>query len=467
MLPSLAMDPPQGAPGPVRRLFGWFFAIATDDQFALTKGKLLLGILIVLNAMNLAFSAVVLAETEQPFIVGGFMAVAQVTYLLAILLTRRGAVDTAAMMTALVITAIEFAVPLLLDGARVHLVFLMLPMVVTAFTARPRTTWTLCGLQLGGLTWLGLFVPEGPTADPLPPSFLVSIGMMLVLLAATSSVMQSLVQALTDTLGAAGERERQLRVRSESASQAKSQFLASMSHELRTPLTVIIGYAELLREVMDPGEPISEDDVEVVGRIDEAAQHLLVLISNVLDISRIDAGRVSLCVEEFDAAALVREVVAMLQPMAAGQGNQLSLVADVTELRVRLDRTKLRQIMFNLVVNALKFTEAGQVEVAIAESEERVVFTVRDSGCGIQPDMLDTIFDAFVQGPNSTTERHGGIGLGLALCSRFVSMMQGGIDVASTPDVGTTFLVELPRTLDLGETSHLGLEIPASPERVG
>ncbi|MEM6925693.1 MAG: HAMP domain-containing sensor histidine kinase [Myxococcota bacterium] len=458
------MLPPESGPdatlasSPVPGFANTFFAATTDDRFTLIKAQLLLGMLLVLSGMNILFTVVVLLDAEQPMIVGGIMALAQLTYLVAIVLARRARVDAAAMLTAVVITAIEFAVPLVLDGARAHLVFLVLPAMVTAFTARPSTTWALCLIQLAGLVWLGVFVPAESPTEMLPPSFLLSVGMMLVLLSTTSSAMQSLLEGLTENLQRAGAREHELRIRAEAASLAKNRFLATMSHELRTPLNVIIGYSELLQEEWTEGELDAEDSLDVVGRIHRAANHQLALITNVLDISRIEAGRVALTIDRFELVALAREVVAMLAPMAKEQRDVLEITDAPDELWVSLDRTKVRQILFNLVVNALKFTQDGQVGVALVDSGERVVLSVRDSGDGMDLETQAQVFEPFTQGPGASISRFGGMGLGLALCKGFVELMEGGVDLASAPGQGTTFLVELPKALDVGQTSHAALD---------
>jgi len=440
------------------RLGGWLFRIRTTDRFALTKARLLVGILLVLAGMNVVFTFAVFLDTLHPAIVGTLLALVQATYFAAIALTRAGKVDLAAMLTAVVLTLVQFAVPLLLDGARAHLVFLILPMLVTAFTAGPRTTWALCAIQVGGLVAIGALVPHEIATERLPGTFLLSIGMMLVLLAATSSVMQSLQLALTRSLEHSGRRERELRIRAEAASRTKNQFLAAMSHELRTPLNVIIGYAELLDETLEAGQTLDPEDLETIERIHAAGRHLLVLITNVLDISRIEAGRMSMQVETFDAADLAEEVVAMLAPLAHEQQDELALEVDRRPLAISTDRTKLRQVLFNLLENALKFTHQGRVVLQVESRGGLLALSVVDTGCGIEPGLVDQVFETFVQGPGSTTRRRGGTGLGLALCKRFVEMMEGEIHVASTPGQGTTVRVHLPVDLAVGETSHFGLE---------
>ncbi|MEN0068131.1 MAG: HAMP domain-containing sensor histidine kinase [Myxococcota bacterium] len=434
-----------------------FFTVSSEDHYTKAKGRLLLWILMVLSIMNALFFAITIQTTQYPVGVAVGLALAQLTYAGSILLARRARIEEAAILTAGLITFVALGTPLVLDGVRSHLVFLVVPMTVCAFTARARTTWLLCLVQLLGLAYLGFFVPDEVQTELLPPTFLFSIGMVLLLLAATASVTQTLQVAMTRRLQRAGERERELRLTAEAASQAKNQFLAAMSHELRTPLNGIIGYAELLEESLEMGSTIDATHATDVQRIREAGHHLLVLISNILDISRIEAGRMSMHAEYFDAITVVNEVVEMLGPMAAQQGNAIDLQVVSGPCLICVDRTKFRQVLFNLVVNACKFTSEGKIRVGLDAQDDEVMLTVRDTGMGIAPEVLTEIFSPFVQGPSSTTQRYGGTGLGLALVRRFVDMMNGDIALESKLGEGTTFVVRLPRELPPGETSHTGL----------
>jgi signal transduction histidine kinase len=221
-----------------------------------------------------------------------------------------------------------------------------------------------------------------------------------------------------------------------------------MSHELRTPLNAIIGYSEMLKEESaDLGVAQLEPDLE---KIRSAGQHLLGLINEVLDLSKIEAGKMDLFVERFDIGALLHEVASTVQATAAAKGNALEVKADPGLGVMRADLTKVRQILLNLLSNASKFTEKGPIVLAVHRmpgpypEADSIVFAVTDSGIGMSAEQVDRLFQPFVQADASTTRRYGGTGLGLTITRRFCEMMGGTIAVSSEPGRGTTFTVKLP-----------------------
>ncbi|MHC4991360.1 MAG: sensor histidine kinase [Planctomycetota bacterium] len=234
----------------------------------------------------------------------------------------------------------------------------------------------------------------------------------------------------------------------ESASRAKTQFLANMSHELRTPLNAIMGYAYLLaQEAADRGHESYRSDL---GRIHDAGEHLLALINEVLDLSKIEAGRMELHLEDFDIASVVREAISMVQPLVERNGNTIDARVDDDIGHMHADVTKTRQILFNLLSNASKFTENGRIRMEASRhagddgEADLILFVVADTGIGMSRDQLEHVFDEFSQADISTTRRYGGTGLGLTITRKFCRMMGGGIEVESEPDVGSTFKVRLP-----------------------
>ncbi|WP_295315189.1 response regulator [Roseobacter sp.] len=234
------------------------------------------------------------------------------------------------------------------------------------------------------------------------------------------------------------------------ASSAKSQFLASMSHELRTPLNAIIGYSEMLSEdAQDMGFDTATEDLE---KIMASGRHLLSLINDVLDLSKIEAGKMEVYVESFDLGPLLDEVVATVAPLVSKNGNELVLNTNFSNPQIETDKTKLRQNLFNLLSNAAKFTENGKITLDVSgrhnDGKDYFSFSVTDEGIGMTPEQSDKLFQAFVQADQSTTRNFGGTGLGLAIAQQFTRMMGGRISVQSEEGVGSVFSFEIPATFE-------------------
>ncbi len=232
----------------------------------------------------------------------------------------------------------------------------------------------------------------------------------------------------------------------EAASQHKSQFLANMSHELRTPLNAIIGVTEMLQE--DARDLKREDELEPLERVLRAAKHLLALINDILDLSKIEAGKMDIHLESFAIAPLIQDVVQTIGTMAAKNGNEVvvNCAADVGTMRA--DQTRIRQALLNLASNANKFTERGTVAISAKrtteEGREWVTMAVTDTGIGLTSEQMGRLFQEFVQADASTTRKYGGTGLGLAISRRFCQMMGGDITVESEAGRGSTFTIRLP-----------------------
>ncbi|MDD3180047.1 MAG: response regulator [Opitutaceae bacterium] len=235
-------------------------------------------------------------------------------------------------------------------------------------------------------------------------------------------------------------------VAAEEANKSKSAFLAKMSHELRTPLNAIIGYSEiLLEDATDSGNASAAADL---NKIISAARHLLGLINDILDLSKIEAGRMDLYLETFDLAKIIGEVASTVTPLVAQKGNTLEVQCPAKIGQMHADSTKVKQMLLNLISNASKFTERGRIKLDISHqldgADEWYVLAVADSGIGMTPEQLGRLFQAFSQADASTTSKFGGTGLGLAISQQFAHMMGGNITVTSEPGKGSTFTIRLP-----------------------
>ena len=230
------------------------------------------------------------------------------------------------------------------------------------------------------------------------------------------------------------------------ANRAKSAFLTNMSHELRTPLNAIIGYAEMLQEEAE--ETNDQESILDLKKIHGAGRHLLTLINDILDLSKIEAGKMDFYSEPFEIGPLIQEVVATLQPIIDENHNTLTVTVPDDIGDMKADITKVRQALFNLLTNAAKFTEKGEITLtAVKEDREHIhwiTFTVSDTGIGMSPEQQENLFQYFAQADPSTTRKYGGTGLGLAISQRFCQMMGGDITVESTAGHGSTFTIHLP-----------------------
>jgi signal transduction histidine kinase len=231
--------------------------------------------------------------------------------------------------------------------------------------------------------------------------------------------------------------------RARTASVAKSTFLANMSHELRTPLNAIIGYAELvLEELEDEPDAGWSEEVE---RIHRAGNHLLTMINDVLDLAKVEAGRLEVHIDEVDLRELLDLAGAAVHPLCVSQGTELAMRVDGAVDDLRTDEVRLRQIVVNLLSNAAKFTESGRIDLRAWADDRHLWVEVSDTGCGIAAEHLPTLFDKFTQADPSSTRRHGGTGLGLAISRELARLLDGDLTARSTLGQGSTFTLRVAR----------------------
>jgi signal transduction histidine kinase/CheY-like chemotaxis protein len=275
-----------------------------------------------------------------------------------------------------------------------------------------------------------------------------SVGLQTSLALENSLLMKTLATEITQR-----ERKSAEKKVAEEANKTKSEFLARMSHELRTPLNAIIGYSEML---VEEAEEMDEKSFAAdLNKIRAAGKHLLSLINSVLDISKIEAGKMELYLETFQVEKLVGDTLTIVQPLVAQNGNELRSVIPEGTGSMMADLVKVRQILFNLISNASKFTKNGVIELAVS-SEKRagidwICFKVADTGIGMSAEQLGKLFQAFAQADESVSSKYGGTGLGLAISRQFSRMMGGDIKVTSELGKGTTFTIELPRQISSSE----------------
>jgi len=277
------------------------------------------------------------------------------------------------------------------------------------------------------------------------PFFKASVNESLLYLQAFLSVVTATALILAGVLSERYRAEQSER-ESQAATQAKSAFLAKMSHELRTPLNAIIGISEMLRD--DARALKRDDEIEPLERVLRGGRHLLALINDILDLSKIEAGKMELHLEAFPVAPLIEGVIKTIQPLAAKSGNELTVSCPSGVGAMRADQTRMRQALLNLVGNANKFTERGKVTISVRRTSEGgrdwITTAVADSGIGMTPEQVGQLFQEFMQVDASTTRKYGGTGLGLAISRGICRMMGGDITVESEVGRGSTFTIRLP-----------------------
>jgi signal transduction histidine kinase/DNA-binding response OmpR family regulator len=445
------------------------FTIHSSDEDIVRRGQSFIALclaFIFITALFLLLLPFSPPETILPSL--ALLAAVALNYSSGIAMSRRGYVDAAGLIVGLSYSGI-IALSILgsFHALNDAVWFMVIGIVITGLAVRPGLIWVGFGINI---LILGAFLALLPEDPHLPTGnagrifalfglfFSVSIASYINavrsrdLFAHKNSTLRELERANEVAITARQEAERanklavsraleaeEARRHSERANQAKSVFLANMSHELRTPLNAIIGYSELLQE-----EAQDEDSKDDLDKINSAGQHLLALINDILDLSKIEAGRMSVFAERFLVDELALQLSQTVAPLVAKNHNALVLELDEDCGHAYTDRTRLRQILLNLISNAAKFTDNGTITVRGRRQGLRLVFEVTDTGIGMDEEALARIFQDFVQADESTTRKYGGTGLGLSLSRKLATLLGGEITASSVAGEGSTFTLSLP-----------------------
>jgi len=418
-----------------------FLAVAESRRDTLTQRLVLAG---VLCAFCLLF-------TNQVLLSFGWFALAAATQLADREVIRRflAADETArARMTRLLTVSISIATtswslvflilwalggPYGMVAATLTCAGSMLHVAVACYHS-PRLFWLILSPYIGMLFGPMVLVSMATGALPLA----IGAGLLMATCGFIGNFVASYTQLrkMTEKVHAARAEAEERRMEAEKANAAKSEFLATMSHELRTPLNAVIGYSEILEEdLTGEGRDLGARDAQ---RIRIAGRHLLTLINDILDLSKIEAGRFEVSLRETDIGQIVQDVAATLEPAVKANGNQLKVSCDLDGV-VMTEDVLVKQCLLNLLSNANKFTKEGRLGLAVTREEDVVRFVAVDTGIGMTAEHLAGLFQPFVQADASMTRRFGGTGLGLAITRRLARLLGGDVTVTSAEGVGSTF----------------------------
>ncbi len=466
----------EGRPATLTRLWTRlvsFVAMPGDDDEALRKKRLLLVVVLakapVCPTLAVAYYSLGVPLAALVPVVYQALTVASV---IAFLVTRK--FDRFRLQQTLIIFLGPIALHYFLGGfvnsSGVILSSFLAPLIAILFHGTRQSWPWFVALWIALLVLTAADATLAPQAHPIPDSarvafFLFQIGGVgsvvyaairyhASLLAAEKTEQVVLNERLRLTAGELSHtlaRLEDTNVALAEAGRQKSHFLASMSHELRTPLNAIIGYSEMLEgEAAELGKPSFAQDLQ---KIHVSGRHLLGLIDDVLDLSKIEAGRMQMFAERLDVTALVAGIVAVAEPLMKKNNNRLVVEANGALGTLNTDVTKVRQVLLNLLSNSAKFTERGTITLAALADPDgtSVAFSVRDTGIGMTPEQLGRLFQEFSQAEAGTYRNYGGTGLGLAVSRKLAHILGGDVLVESTPGVGSTFTFTVPREVPTAE----------------
>ena len=426
----------------------WFdtLPIQTNEPDEMRRARLFIKVCIgflICNVLGLG-SVPFIPDVRSRVAAASLIALVTAGYLLAIYLSRKGKVDAAAMFVGVNLSSGVMGFNIFV-GNWTHDIMWILCFNVLVVGSGLRASHIIYYWLFNLILYLITFAADPDYyfgGESIKAAFLLIIltGVALSIFILISSHERS----FRITLEAMRE--------AQDSNHAKSMFLANMSHELRTPLNAIKGYSELIQEEMREDEDQVGDRAMVdadLERIKSSAKHLLSLIDDVLDLSKIESGKMEFVTTRFSLDDLIEEVVELFAPAARRQGDVIELVLH-EGLVISSDELRIRQILFNLISNAVKFTRDGTIEVRLEPCPRLstdVLIHVEDSGIGMTPEQLERVFDAFTQADASTTRQYGGTGLGLALCRKLANLLGGSLVARSEPGKGSTFTLRLPREL--------------------
>jgi signal transduction histidine kinase len=447
-----------------RSLLSGMFRIASDDEDVQRRGRALLSVLLALavSMLLVACVAAVLAPPERRTPTLLVIGVLVIVCLASAALARRGRVDPAGLLCSGALSLMIAGYVLHVGAYAPFLWYMSLSVVIASISVRPRLIWVALAVNLALALLLAAVLPEPPEQrlriTTILVALLLPIGVFTYFSAARSrTIFKAQAAAMRELESAKAKLDDAVIVaqehadRADAANRAKSTFLANMSHELRTPLNAIIGYAELVEEEL-------EDDAAAADlrKIQSAGQHLLAIIADVLDLSRVEAGKLSITPEPVALPELIAELRATVSPILTRNHNTLEIDRPAELAVVTTDRLRLKQILLNLLSNAAKYTESGAVTLRLRRLAAGATrFDVEDTGIGIEPAALERIFEDFTQADNTFARQYDGAGLGLSLSRRLARLLGAQLSATSQRGRGSTFSLTLPAEPPAAEVTPL------------
>ncbi|MDC0716747.1 sensor histidine kinase [Nannocystis bainbridge] len=422
------------------------FTVRSEDHDVVRRARSFITLCITFAAITVLLAIPIGLADPAGDLPMSFVVLASVicNYSLGIMFARRGWVDLAGIfVSANLSLSVAAAILFRFHGLNDGIWFMALGVIISGLALRPRFIWWMLALNLALTTLMLVYLPPSSHGPYYNFGKLMILDALLVTTATAAFIDATRSRDLFRRQNRAVEDLKVARERADLANNTKSIFLANMSHELRTPLNAIIGFSEMLEEdTDDPG--VRADLTKIHG----AGSHLLAIISDILDLSKVEVGKFEVRADWFDLSEFVARLQSLAAPLAGVHRNRLVVSGDASGA-VFTDEVRLRQALLNLLSNACKFTEGGTIELSIhkvyGRGETSIEFKVVDTGIGIAADDLERIYMPFVQVDDKSTRRQGGTGLGLALTREIVQLLGGCINVTSRLGVGTTFTIAVPR----------------------
>lgn len=430
----------------------WLLTINTRDPDVARRCVILALIALLTLSVSISSAPFILTSGIGDWRLSAlFLTTISAFQLIGYYLARRGRIEPGAFVLTFGLSVAVNASPIASDGLNMFMPFAALLPIFLGLLAQPRWILPNIAFNIVGVLIASLAYPGFANGLSTPKIFVPALVLLHIaggaaswVSARTNNYYFRRLEAANQELARARDAQEIAAAQANSANAAKSSFLAAMSHEVRTPLNAILGYSEIILEEVRADDIDGASLEQDIDAIHSASTHLLALINQMLDLAKIEAGKMTTHITTFDLDALIAELIDTADPLVRARDNTLDFDVFARGVVLETDRIKLKQILLNLLSNAAKFTEHGAITVTATVTDRVLRFAITDTGVGISEEAQAKIFESFVQAKDSTSSDYGGTGLGLALCEQLTALLGGEISVESALGEGTTFTVEFP-----------------------